>query len=279
MRLRFYYPYWGSEHVPAMEFMSWCISHGFHGMEINFPTEEAQAEAFRSAIYDLRKVNPDFKVIAQQVLSNAPESAGSYQRRMIERLEFIHSFEPDAINSHTGKDHFTFEENCSIIEACEAMGQRSGIPIWHEIHRGRFTFHSSTLIPYLDRFPNLKLVGDFSHWCLVSESMLQDQEELLLKIIPHIQHVHARVGHEQGSQVNDPFAPEWQHHLDRFLDLWQRVIDYHNHRGMLEFSITPEFGPVPYMPTSPFDHKPLGDQKAINLKLKELLTHQLTLHL
>jgi hypothetical protein len=70
----------------------------------------------------------------------------------------------------------------------------------------------------------MKLVGDFSHWCNVSESMLDDQQHILKRIIPHIGHIHARVGYEHGPQVNDPFAPDWKQHLELFTSWWKEIL-------------------------------------------------------
>ena len=38
------------------------------------------------------------------------------------------------------------------------ISQKTGIPIFHETHRGRFSFHAATLIPYLRKFPEMELV-------------------------------------------------------------------------------------------------------------------------
>jgi hypothetical protein len=81
-----------------------------------------------------------------------------------------------------------------------------------------------TLLSYIDIYPKLKLVADFSHFCVVSESNLQDQHDLLVKIYPNIKHIHARIGFEQSPQVNHPFAPEWKNHVTQFVHWWQEII-------------------------------------------------------
>jgi hypothetical protein len=40
-------------------------------------------------------------------------------------------------------------------------------------------------------------------------------------------------------------------------------------------TITPEFGPAPYMPLEPFTQKPLASQWDINMEMKNYLTKQL----
>jgi hypothetical protein len=149
------------------------------------------------------------------------------------------------------------------------------VPILHETHRGRFSFHTATLLPYLEKFPELELVGDLSHFCTVSESLLADQQQILELIIPHIRHLHARVGHEQGPQVNNPFAPEWQEHMDVFLSWWKQIIQHRKAEGNDQFSITPEFGPAPYMPAMPFTQEPLSNQWELNCSIKDYLMNQL----
>lgn len=275
MKLKFLFPYWGSEGMSADDFVAFCVREQFDGIEVNFPSDSAKVADFKAALTAVRQQIPSFKVMAQQVLSHRNESAEAYAKRMLHRMEELLQFEPDHINSHTGKDSFSFEENSAIVQLVNEFEQRHGVPVLHEIHRGRFTFHAPTLRPYLDRFPDLKLTGDFSHWCLVSESLLEDQIPLVERTIPHIHHLHARIGTQQASQVNDPFAPEWANHVSRFLELWQKTVDFHRSAGRTELTITPEFGPFPYMPQSPFDQHPLCDQKVTNLKMRTLLIDKL----
>jgi hypothetical protein len=106
---------------------------------------------------------------------------------------------------------------------------------------------------------------------VVSESLLQNQQECLNKIIPQVSHIHARIGYSQGPQVNDPFAPEWASHISIFDGWWNEIINSKKEKGWNEFVITPEFGPAPYMPAMPYTLQPLSNQWEINLKMKEHL--------
>jgi hypothetical protein len=148
---------------------------------------------------------------------------------------------------------------------------RSGIRILHETHRGRFSFHAFSLLPYLEKFPGLELVADLSHWCAVSESLLEDQEEIIGRFIPHFSHIHARVGYEHSPQVNDFRAPEWNDHVKRFMVWWERILAHHKGKNSKQFTICPEFGPATYMPAEPFTQKPLADQWEENLAMMQML--------
>lgn len=274
MEIKYLCTYWGSEDLSAKAFLNKVLSQGFDGVEINLPDNQQFVAEFMSELERIRQTShPDFVFIAQQVLSNENETVAAYSERLTERLNFLVGLKPNAINSHTGKDFFEFEENCTIIEKVEEVGRSAGIPIWHEIHRGRFSFHLRTLLDYLNIFPNLKLIADLSHFCVVSESDLSDQQELLTRIYPNIQHIHARVGFEQSPQVNHPFAPEWQTYLAQYLSWWRAILTLHAQNT--SFTITPEFGPFPYMPQAPFTQQPLADQWEVNRLMKEYLQEKL----
>ena len=276
MQIKYLSTYWGSEDLSAKAFLDKVLSQGFDGVEINFPDDPQFIDEFMSELERIRKTShPDFIFIAQQVLSNEKETVAAYSERLTKRLNFLVGLNPNAINSHTGKDFFEFEENCNIIEKVEELGRAVGIPIWHEIHRGRFSFHLRTLLDYLNIFPNLKLIADLSHFCVVSESDLSDQQELLTRIYPNIQHIHARVGFEQSPHVNHPFAPEWKKHLDLYTTWWKEIIALQSQNGAAQMTITPEVGPFPYMPQAPFTQQPLADQWEVNRLMKKYLQEKL----
>lgn len=276
MKIKFLCTYWGSENLTAKQFLDSVIQNGYEGVEINFPEEDTFIEEFLSELKIIRESkNPDFIFIAQQVLPNKAETVEEYCIRLQQRLEFLTKMKPNLINSHTGKDFFEFSENCKIIELTEQISRESGIPIWHEIHRGRFSFHLKTLHKYLDIFPKMKLIADFSHFCVVSESNLEDQKELLERVFPNIKHIHARIGFEQSPQVNNPFAPEWENHLNQYMNWWKRIIEIKSNQNAEYISITPEFGPFPYMPQEPFTLKPLSNQWEVNLEMKNYLQQNL----
>jgi sugar phosphate isomerase/epimerase len=276
MDIKYICTYWGCENQTAKEFLSNVVSNGYDGVEINFPDNPDFISEFISELDLIRTtINSDFIFIAQQVLSNKKETVNEYIERITVRLEFLSKLKPNFINSHTGKDYYDFSDNCKIIELTKNISVKTEIPILHEIHRGRFSFHLKTLQQYLELFPKLQLIADFSHFCVVSESNLEDQAELLTKIYPKIKHIHARIGFEQSPQVNNPFAPEWQTYLERYLTWWKDIIGTHKKRNGSQFTITPEFGPFPYMPEEPFTKKPLSDQWETNLQMKKYLQQNL----
>ncbi|EGZ10953.1 hypothetical protein PHYSODRAFT_521052 [Phytophthora sojae] len=121
----------------------------------------------------------------------------------------------------------------------------------HETHRGRMFYSPWPTLALLEEFPSLKLTLDFSHWCVVTERLLdapEDNEWLLNKVAPRVRHVHGRVGTEQAAQLPYPHDDELsRHEVQRFQRLWSAIWARHKADGDSS-TFTPEYGPIPYAP-------------------------------
>jgi hypothetical protein len=191
------------------------------------------------------------------------------------QFEFATQCQVKFINSHAGRDIFSFEENVQVFQRATQLGQSSGIPILIETHRGRPTYSAIETRKYLEAIPELRLTADFSHWMVVHESDLADQRENIALAITRADYIHARVGYAEGPQIPDPRAPEWQPAVTRHLQLWQQIINQYKRNGTESLYITPEFGPPAYMHTVPFTNQPVGDAWQQNVYMKELLLNTL----
>ena len=250
------------------DFIKKAKNSGYDGIEIWLPAEPKKQKIISNA---LKKF--DMKVIFLcGTNSNLPfeeslEEYKSYLKKAIDQ-------KPLAINSHTGSDFLSFEQNMAFIIAANNLSKASNIPIYHETHRGRFSYSLPETNKYLNDNYNLKLTLDISHWMVVHESLLKNKEDLLEKVILKSDHIHARVGFEEGPQVNDPSAPEWKSALNRHLDIWESVIQKKWNKKQIA-TITTEFGPPNYMPTMPFTNKPLSDQWENNVFIMNMLKKRL----
>ncbi|MBS1524534.1 MAG: sugar phosphate isomerase/epimerase [Bacteroidetes bacterium] len=251
--------HWGNKNEVNDAAIAGFRLEGYSGLEVNVAACSEKSEAIVERLHA-----NDFTFVAQQWLPPADESVHQYIGRLKANLDRIAGLHPKFINSHTGKDYFLFDENCRVIEVMKHFSKDTSIPVYHETHRGRFAFHAKTTLEYLVAFPDLEFTADFSHWCTVSESLLQDQQQTLDRIIPHVRYIHARVGYEHSPQVNDPAAPEWDAHLQRFYGWWDSIIGSNKEAGRSEMYICPEFGPMPYMPSHPYTRVPITDQDGVN---------------
>lgn len=191
------------------------------------------------------------------------------------QFEFAEQCQVAFINSHAGRDIFSFEENVQVFQRVTQLSQSSGIPILIETHRGRPTYSAIETRKYLEAVPELRLCADFSHWMVVHESDLTDQRATVKLAVSRADYIHARVGYAEGPQIPDPRAPEWQHAVTTHLGLWQQIIDQHKRNGKENLYITPEFGPPAYMHTAPFTNQPVGDVWEQNVYMKDLLMNKL----
>lgn len=192
-------------------------------------------------------------------------------KKYTENFKRIIAWKPVYINCHTGSDFYTFEQNRALIDAANRISKEHNIPIYHETHRGRFSFNLRDTEDYLKAIPELKLNLDISHWMVVHESLLENEDKRLSEVIDRTFHIHARVGHAEGPQVNDPEAPEWQKSLKRHLDIWEKTIRKRWNENDRPFTITTEFGPPAYMPTLPYTQVPVADQWKANVFIMEAL--------
>jgi sugar phosphate isomerase/epimerase len=177
---------------------------------------------------------------------------------------------PLYINCHSGKDYFTYEQNKAFIDHTTEVSTKTGIPIYHETHRGRMLFAAHIARNFIEKNPALRLTLDISHWCNVHESLLQDQEETVKLALARVGHIHSRIGHEEGPQVNDPRAPEWEAAVKAHLNWWDTVVAYKVKAGET-LTVLTEFGPPNYLPTLPYTSQPVANQWAINVHMMNLL--------
>lgn len=265
MKMLFLCPIWGMAGQPLRAALSKIKAAGYDGVEFGCEAGDPVREEFMMLAKELELV-----MVAQQYAASGAD-VDAYAVSYEANLRYQVSFNPLFVNSHTGRDFYKVADNIRLLEIAARVEQETGCRIVHETHRGRFPFCAAVTRQYIDLVPDLQFTGDFSHFCTVSESFLEDQQDTIDGIIPHVHHLHARVGHPQGPQVTDPRLPEWQHALAVHLRWWDAVVDLHRKAGTPVFTITPEFGPVPYMPSVPFTQQPVASQWEINLYMARLL--------
>ena len=144
-----------------------------------------------------------------------------------------------------------------------ALHEQSHVPIYHETHRSRILFAAPVARTFMEKIPDLRLTLDISHWCNVHESLLEDQVDTVAMALNRTDHIHARVGHQEGPQVNDPRAPEWNAAVQAHYAWWDRVVEQKKKEGK-RLTILTEFGPSNYLPTLPYTRQPVADQWEIN---------------
>lgn len=267
--LEFYQTDWGRQ-ISWDAFCEKTKASGYDGIEIWFPSEEKSQTELKAALekYNLKVgfLNGTNKSLPFE------ESLKAYTAH----FKTLITWQPAYINCHTGNDFYSFEENKAFIEAANKVAKENNIPIYHETHRGRFSYNLPDTKKYIEAIPDLKMTLDISHWMVVHESLLENQDEELQEVLERSQHIHARVGHAEGPQVNDPEAPEWKKAVDRHMNIWEKVIRL-KWESQNVYTITTEFGPADYMPTLPYTRVPVADQWKANVYMMKVLKERLNL--
>ena len=265
MKFEFFLTRWGNDHLSLMEFCKRVQDSGYHGVEMLPPVDAKEKDEMLEAltatglkfICQVGCWHPagDYKIVTDD-----------YKAMMLRAFDFHKSWSSDLefITSQTGRDYFSFEDNKKLIEWTLKVCGEQDLAIAHETHRGKFAYSASVTRPYIDAVDELRILADFSHWACVAESFLEHEQENLNAAIARTDHIHARVGFDEGPQVTDPRAPEWQHAVDHHFDWWQRIVDARKKAGMKRTTFTSEFGPFPYLHRLPYTRQDIINQWEVN---------------
>lgn len=248
--------------------------NGFDGIEANIfhpalsacPADAVRAELSRAELTLVVELVtggdyvPDLRVTPQQHLLELEQQLSAAQ-----------SFGPLRITVITGSDRWSLDEQHHFLEQAISLASHSMVPVSFETHRSRSLFNPWMMEELLLAHPALRLTADLSHWCCVSERLMEPELPPIQAMADHVDHIHARVGHAQGPSVSHPMAPEAAVALEAHRSCWQLFITRQRQRGHNPITITPEFGPDGYLPQLPFTGLPVADLDEINTAMARWL--------
>ena len=248
---------------------SYCAlakKEGYDGIEIWWPVERAEQDEMFNA---LKKHGLEVGFL---VGGHEPLYAEHFEtfRKMIDAAAANTIQKPLYINCHSGRDYFSFDQNKTFIDHTIKVASSSGIVVCNETHRSRILYSAPVARQYIEKIGALRMTLDISHWCNVHESLLADQKETVDLALKRVEHIHARIGHPEGPQVNDPRAPEWDDAVKAHFAWWDKIVELKKQKGDV-LTVLTEFGPPDYMPTLPYTRQPLSDQWAVNVYMMQLI--------
>ncbi len=175
-------------------------------------------------------------------------------------LAIAAAWSPRLLNVQGGSDAWTRDEALRFYREAARIVADQALQVAHETHRGRCFNTPWATRDVLEAVPGLRLTADFSHWVCVADRLVLDEEPALLQLVAdHTVHLHARVGYAGGPQVPDPRAPAWRAEVAAHERWWDVVWRSMAARGLRECTLTPEFGPAPYLHHAPFTNAPVAD--------------------
>ncbi len=245
------------------EFASKIKQAGYDGMEVWWPTDEKNRA-------ELLEVLNKHKLQVGFLVGSGEKDFQKHLDQFQQNLSAAAKAKPVYINCHSGKDFFSFEQNKQFMDYTEKINKETGVPVYHESHRGRILFAATIARQFIEKVPSLRLTLDISHWCNVHESYLSDQEETVALALSRTDHIHAHIGQPEGPQVSDPRAPEWSDAVKAHFSWWDKVVETKRKEGKRMTFLT-EFGPADYMPTLPYTRQAVANQWDINVHMMEVL--------
>ena len=265
MQIQFFCPKWGSDNISWDSFCKKVKDAGFDGVETPIPFDGTEQLEMMTGFkkYGLLLIGQYYQSFEQDFTL--------HKENFKKHLENIAALKPLLIDAQTGKDYFTAAQNRELFKLASQITLETGVLIAHETHRNKALFAAHIAKSLLEQNAEIVITADFSHWCNVSESLLEQQEDAVKLAISRAVHIHARVGHTESPQVSDPRAPEWEAEVEAHLCWWDEIVQQRLVSGAALLTITPEFGPAPYMPALPYTKMPIANQWDINVYMMNLL--------
>ncbi|HEY8661216.1 MAG TPA: sugar phosphate isomerase/epimerase [Hanamia sp.] len=269
--IKFFCPRWGFENIPWSNFLKSVKEAGYSGIEW-FPNPEN--DNYGEILLLLEKYDLDFCIVmaVAERFKNFESYIVSLKRGLLELAKIRNKSKiPLFISAQAGREFFNNDQILSCIDICKSIQEESRVPIYHETHRNKWTYAVHIVYDFIKHDKDLLLTLDISHWFCVSESYLQDQQYAVDEAISHARHIHARVGNTQSAQVWDPAYEIYEEALNEHLKVWDKWVRQIRNSQINYCTITPEFGPPPYLVPGDRTIPLIDEQWRLNLWIKEFL--------
>ena len=261
MQLQLFKTLWG--HTGALAVAAdQAVEAGFAGLEGN--ADRLPHDELNSALQSHQLAYIQEIVTAGNYVPRRHDTVEQHIADVARQLQLGRTLHPQQVTIIGGCDAWSLEQSVRFFGEAQEIAARMGIVCSFETHRSRSLFNPWVTLAVLERLPELRLTCDFSHWVVVLERQLDDDWDAVLEVAKHAQHIHARVGYDQGPQVPHPAAPEYAAALASHQRYWEAIWMVQHNSGRAFTSMTPEFGPDGYLHTMPFTQQPVADLWEIN---------------
>ncbi len=144
----------------------------------------------------------------------------------------------------------TMAECVPLIEGWMRLAEEVDFPVYIETHRDRMTTDLYFVLDLIDRFPDIRLLADLSHFLVgreFADPVSDENHAYIHRVLDHSWALHGRVASREQAQVEISF-PHHRKWLDLFLGWWDYGIRSWRKRAgaQEELSFVCELGPQPY---------------------------------
>ena len=263
MQLQLFKTLWGAA-GPIQHLISQAVTSGLQGIEGPAPAT-AEAQQMMSGL--LAQNNLDYIAEITTAGTYVPDRTATLQQHLNsldEKLNHSAALNPLFVTCLGGCDAWPEELSLEFFHRAIQLANSYELKISFETHRSRSLFNPWVTQRIVKQLPEIQLTVDFSHWCVVCERLMDTELDVIQAIASNVKHIHARVGYEQGPQVPDPRAPEYQYALEAHQRWWEIIWQAQRDRHFSTTTMTPEFGPDGYLHEQPYSKEPVADLWELN---------------
>ena len=268
MKLKLFKTLWGHDGTLTSA-IEQAVQADFDGIEGPAPENTADAQRLKRMLDDAGLLSIAEITTAGSYVPQRRASLQDHIDSFSAKLEHSLQLDPLFITCLGGCDAWPEEQSLEFFTRCIELATTAGIAVSFETHRSRSLFNPWITQRIVERLPEILLTVDFSHWCVVCERLMDTELDVIDAIADNVQHIHARVGYDQGPQVPDPRAPEYEYALRAHQNWWQLIWQSQLKRQFRTTTMTPEFGPDGYLHEAPFSREPVADLWQLNQWMAE----------
>jgi len=184
-------------------YMNWQALEGLG------PFPEGRVAAIKAAGYDgIQFINPVDEPALTAARSNDLGVCGSHRVNVSAEADSIAKAAAAAglecLTLHVGWGLESDDEGAKLIEAVLNANQQHNIPLYVETHRATLFQDMQRTVTFIERFPELRFNGDFSHWYTGSEMVyggFENKLSFLQPVLDRVRFLHGRIGNPGSMQV------------------------------------------------------------------------------
>jgi hypothetical protein len=165
-------------------------------------------------------------------------------------LETVAELGADHVNLQPDIRPYHLRDCFPFLDGWRKLAAQAGIPVHIETHRDRMTTDLFFTLHLLDRYPDLRLTADLSHYLVGREfawPVSAENHALIHRILDNSWGLHGRIASREQIQVQTAF-PQHQDWVALFMDWWGYAMRSWRRRAGADATLTflCELGPPPY---------------------------------
>jgi len=139
------------------------------------------------------------------------------------------SFGSDCVTVHAGTGLESDTEIDALVEDILNTSEKNDFPIYLETHRATITQDMFRTVKMIERFPEIRFNGDFSHWYTGQEmrygkfSKMEMKFDFIAPVFERVRFMHGRIGNGGCMQI-DITRPDMEVNIKYFREMWIRSL-------------------------------------------------------